>query len=177
MCRGSESSGVKFIAVTLWSLDFLGGCQREGRGWGQGQAWRLTSEQAAPQVVTGVEGTAGEQGFLRTGCQAQSSMPVSSPSSQEGGDIITVPVNRWGRRHRTMNSQAQGHRAGTCQSWGLSLGHLPLETDPSLWWGKPLPVLDSPVIEGPCDPPWASPAAGLRGEDPARRWVIPARSR
>lgn len=125
MCRGSESSGVKFIAVTLWSLDFLGGCQREGRGWGQGQAWRLTSEQAAPQVVTGVEGTAGEQGFLRTGCQAQSSMPVSSPSSQEGGDIITVPVNRWGRRHRTMNSQAQGHRAGTCQRWGLSLGISP----------------------------------------------------
>ena len=26
----------------------LGGCQREGRGRGQGQAWRLTSEPAAP---------------------------------------------------------------------------------------------------------------------------------
>lgn len=95
-----------------------------------------------------MEGTAGEWGFLRAGRQAQSLMPISSPSSQEGGDIIAIPVCSWGQRRRKARSHAQGHRAGTCQSWGLSLGHLPLETDPSLWLGKPLPVLDLPVSAG-----------------------------
>ena len=95
-----------------------------------------------------VEGTAGEQGFLSAGRQAQSLMPISSPSSQEGGDIIAIPVCSWGQKHRKVRSHAQGHRAGTCESWRLSLGHLPLETDLSLWLGKRLPVLDSPVSAG-----------------------------
>ena len=95
-----------------------------------------------------VEGTAGEQGFLSAGRQAQSLMPISSPSSQKGGDVIAIPVCSWGKEHRKARSHAQGHGAGPRQSWRLSLGHLPLETDLSLWLGKLLPVLDLPVGAG-----------------------------
>ena len=63
MGRGSGSSGGKFIAVTFWSLDFLGGCQREGRGRGQGQAWRLTSEPAAPPGGDGGGGDSWQAGL------------------------------------------------------------------------------------------------------------------
>lgn len=69
-----------------------------GRG-GDGDRARLGDSPLSrphPQVATGVEGTAAERGFLCAGRQAQSSMPISSPSSQEGGDIITVPVYHWG---------------------------------------------------------------------------------
>ena len=71
-------------------------------------------------------------GFLCAGHHAECFRSFSSSSFQEGGDIITVPSNRWELRHREVKSLTPGHTARTCQSWDLNLGHLPLETNPNL---------------------------------------------
>lgn len=128
MRRGSESSGVRFIAVTFWSLISLGVVS--GRG-GDGDRARLGDsppEQAAPQVVTGR--TAGEQGFLRPGArlspQCQSAPPVPRR------EVTWLPFLFTAGDGGTENELTS---PGT-QSWNLSeLGFgrgILLETDPSL---------------------------------------------
>lgn len=55
-------------------------------------------------------------------------MSVQVP--QKEGDVVTVLSYGWELRDREVRSLAGGHTAGTCQSWDLNLGGLPLETLP-----------------------------------------------